>query len=491
MCFCRRISVLGMTVLGLLLTSPSVYAVFEDISGTYSGNVTDTETNCVTYPAMNPVPGSSETNLVSITIDSFNTTTGAFSGFGQETFSDDGDSADIVFDGFVDSSGNVFSSSVLATDPGDGTQVSGTIDGSNFSDGKLTLVFSGADVPPSDGIVCQINITGTLLLTSGGNVFTPEVTPSSSVTDSVLFNTQIQGTVSDISGHIAGALSGIKFFGGPSVTDKQLKLKGATGLNAGDGVNIPYGIWGSYSYSDYENDLSSTAFEGTSHGFLGGIDFGIWDNTIFGVALGFDIGDIDTTFNGGNQETDTYTVAPYFGALLNDSWSVDFNVGYSRVDYDQFRTVGTTRVTSNPDADRWFGAFNLNGITFYENWILGGRIGALYASSVIDNYTESNGAAVAESRTKVGTVSIAGEAAYSYQEFEPFINLSYQKDFALRKISVTTGPQPTNDNDDILMKLGVRYFNKNGVTGNVEYSKRFLRDNFDEDRLSITLRADF
>ena len=71
------------------------------------------------------------------------------------------------------------------------------------------------------------------------------------------------------------------------------------------------------------------------------------------------------------------------------------------------------------------------------------------------------------------------------------MNLSYQYDFQLREISVTTGPQPVNDDDDILMTAGVRYYNDNGISGYLEYTKRFERDNFDEDRISLIVRADF
>jgi len=39
--------------------------------------------------------------------------------------------------------------------------------------------------------------------------------------------------------------------------------------------------------------------------------------------------------------------------------------------------------------------------------------------------------------------------------------------------------------------VGVRYFGDNGITGNLEYSKRFGRDDFDEDTFSITIRADY
>jgi Autotransporter beta-domain len=461
----------------LSATSPFAYANLpDDFAGTYSGSVPYSETSC------SPPPDESET--VSLTLTITKVSTNNFHGDGTLIFTDgDIDDLGIDFTGITPTS---FSFNWDDNGINNPFQASGTGSGSVTSSG-ITISGTGVEI---GGSTCNITFSGTLNKTST-TLITPDVTPSSTVTDAILFNTQIQSTISDISSHIGGALHGIGFFGGPRVTNNQFKIEGATGLNAGDGSSLSYGVWGNYSYSDYENDLSSTAFDGTNHGFLGGIDFSFWGDSILGVAFGYDKGDIDTTFNGGNQDTDSYTIAPYFGALLTESLSLDFNIGYSRVEYDQFRILTGTQISSSPDADRWFGALNLNGVTYYNNWILGGRLGALYATSVIDSYTESNGTVVAKSKNKSSTLSIAGDVAYSFQNYEPFLNVSYQRDLSLRKISVTTGPQPSNDNDDILLKAGVRYFNKNGISGNFEYTKRFERDDFDEDRISLTIRADF
>ena len=366
-------------------------------------------------------------------------------------------------------------------------------------DGTLSFgsgdgIFSGA--PCGVGTFFTDPATLSPVGAASGATINPEITPSSTVTEAILFNFLIQSQVTDISRHITGVINGASYFWRPRIRDNEFTMEGATGLNAGDGSTVPYGVWGNYTYSDFDNDLSSTAFDGNSHSFLGGLDFAFWENTVLGVAFGYDNGDIDTTFNLGNQDTDSFTIAPYFGALLTDTLSIDFNVGYSRVEYDQFRTNPTTggRVTSSPDADRWFGALNLNGVAYYDNWILGARVGALYAKSVIDSYTETEGTVgtvVPQTRNKVGEGSIAGDVAYSYQNFEPFLNLSYQYDFELTKLSVTTGPQPSHDRDDVLLRVGVRYFDNNNISGNLEYSKRFGRDDFDEDTISFTVRADF
>lgn len=468
----RKILIVAILSYGYV---PNVLATFNNISGTYSGTISiyDTEVG----------PSSCSTHLTTVT-----------------------NSLTITLVG--DDNGNILSGSGTYTDSDGSTATLSSFSGGNdnttffftFIDSggaSVTLpfigTFSGTSLTFAGGEITDAQCVGTVTggtLTKSGSVVASKNTPSSSVTDAILFNTQLQGFMSGLSSHIGAAMSGFFSFS-PTFGDNHFGIGGMTGLNAGDGTQIPYGVWGNYSYTSFENDLSTTAFEGASHSFLGGIDFGLWETAILGVAVGFDNTDVDTSFNGGNQNTNSFTIAPYFGGLLNETLSVDFNVGYTNVQYDQFRTATTTIVNSAPRADRWFGAFNLNAIKFVDNWVLGARVGTLYATSVIDGYTESDGTVVSEARSKVGSASIAGDVAYSYKEFEPFLSLSYQYDFSLQEISSATDPQPTNDNDDILMATGIRYFSKNGITGNIEYSKRFLRDNFDEDRISLTVRADF
>ena len=88
-------------------------------------------------------------------------------------------------------------------------------------------------------------------------------------------------------------------------------------------------------------------------------------------------------------------------------------------------------------------------------------------------------------------ISIAGDLAYSFNEWEPFVNLAYNYDFQLQQVVSVTPPSPTNDASDLLFSAGVRYFEKSGISGNLEYSKRFLRDDYDEDRISLTVRVDY
>jgi len=282
-------------------------------------------------------------------------------------------------------------------------------------------------------------------------------------------------------------------------TESGFMMSSLSGMNAGDNTYL-YGQWGSYSYTDFENDFAPMAFDGRRHGGLVGVDVSPWEGVLFGVAVGYEDNDIDTDFNLGNQETDGYTIAPYFGGLINDTFSISMAFGYSSLDTDQFRTLPatTTRLTSSHDSDRYFGTLNLNGLTTYGNWIIGGQIGALYATNEQDAYVETNSVtgattAVAAIETKLAQFNIGADVAYSYGEFEPFARVMYEND-----VNQTTevgvlggGPQPAFDDDDVLLGFGLRYFGANSLTGNLEFSTRLGREDYDEYDISATLRYEW
>ena len=47
------------------------------------------------------------------------------------------------------------------------------------------------------------------------------------------------------------------------------------------------------------------------------------------------VGNVDSDFNGGNTDSDGWTIAPYAAVILNDIFSVDVSGGITQVDYDQ------------------------------------------------------------------------------------------------------------------------------------------------------------
>ena len=308
--------------------------------------------------------------------------------------------------------------------------------------------------------------------------------PSALLTHPFLLNTRTRNIANILGGRGNGALRGGPR-GGQQTSSINL-FDGSTGVNAGDGP-VRYGAWASYSYSDYEDDFPTTAFDGHTHSGLVGLDFSPWERTVFGLAVGYEASDSDTAFNSGNEQTEGYTIAPYFAGLLSDVWSVDFSFGYSNLDIDQVMAKG---VTSSTNADRWFWSLNLNGLTTWDNWIFSGRMGTLWARNSIDAFVDSSSTAWAESDSKLGQWNVAGEAAYSLGEWEPYARLTYEYDYSLSKV-VTFPQTPSNDRDNFLIGAGVRYFSINGLSGNLEWYKRLGRQDFDEDTISLTIRCEF
>jgi hypothetical protein len=306
--------------------------------------------------------------------------------------------------------------------------------------------------------------------------------------------TQVQAITSGLNARIGDIMRGVGGGprGGQHVTENGV-YEGISGVSAGeDGPS--YGVWASYSYADFSNDFVATLLDGHRHNVLFGADMTPRDNMVLGVAVGYESASIDTDFNGGDQDTDGFTVAPYFGLVLSDSWNVSASVGYSNLNTDQFRTdpVLGTRITSSPDSDRWFGTLNVNGYTTWNDWIFIGRVGMLQARSVQKSFDESDGSAVGRFTTKLGQWNAGGEAAYSWGKFEPFVRATYERDFSQTQLTVIgTGPQPSTDDDNVLFGLGARYYGDNGLSGNIEWYKRLGRKDYDEDTFSATVRWEF
>jgi outer membrane autotransporter barrel domain len=530
------LSIISIFIGGIVLLFPSRVA-YAQPNGAFSG-VTNTQTFECLVPPSGPIPlGSSTMNITAVS----NSVTINISG-PDFTYSGSGTAVEI--------SPNVFEIDPLSTSS---FSVSGPviplITGGSESVTSAQLVFSFA--PTSNSLVLvgfMLNGTGTscsgfninmgassLSSVSGGAdiIVDPVITPSSIITTPLILNTQVKAITSDLQFRINDVLRTIQLrrqqFPLPRdrrgrevrkssllptdegevvvdtreqedsqapvlirPTESGLMLNSLSGLNAGDNPWL-MGAWASYSYTDFENDFASTAFDGRRHGGLAGIDASPWEEVLFGMAVGYEDNDIDTTFNLGNQQTDGYTIAPYFGALLTDTWSVSFSFGYSNLDTDQFRTLPgtTTRVTSSSDHDRWFGMLNLNGLTTYGNWILSGHIGILHAQDEQDAFLESDGTQVADFQSKLGQWNIGGEAAYSFDEFEPFVRATYENDFSQTEVGVIGGPQPSFDEDDVLFGVGLRYFGAKGLTGNLEYNTRLGREDFDEDSFTATIRYEF
>ena len=297
----------------------------------------------------------------------------------------------------------------------------------------------------------------------------------------------------------AGIRSGLGGSSGGRLSTQSQGLQRQSGLAAGSGFNN-VSTWANFNRIHSSDDLISTAYDTSTNSGLFGVDFVPMENMVLGIAFGYEDHDTKTKFNTGNQDISGYTIAPYMGYLINDTFSFDISFGYSDFDIDQTRTdnVTGTLVNGDTESDRWFTSFNLNAFTTYNNWFLSGRVGFVYAEEDQDGYAETGAAGaalnpnVASQTIEFGQFQIGGEAAYAFGNMEPFFAAYYEHDFEREDVVVNAGQiRPENDEDDIRFSAGVRYFSTGPFSGVLQWDTILDRADFDSNTLSFYGRYEF
>jgi len=470
-------------VVALLLPAPDLRAQsVPNILGVYEGSGQETAFAC-TFPGDN----GTFTGSAVITIDSQDGS--SFSGTGFIIFSDH----DTTFSGTIKSDGSI-SGSFVSIDASAGIESEGTFSGSLDGD-TLFIDYQGMETV---GDTCEFFGQATLERepleeeepsTEGK----PELNPGSGFTQAQSLNSFVRFFTQSLGVRFATIRRGAGNTGARPISGGAM-LQHGSGLAAGEGFSKPWGIWGSYTRSESEDDFVSTAFDASRNSFLGGLDFGPTENLVLGLSFGYENADIDTSFNRGEQESEGWTVAPYAAVLVGDILSFDLAGGYSNIDIDQFRTLPgtTTRVNSEVDSDRWFLTGNVNASKAYGNWYLSGRVGLLYAEDTLDSFRESNGTIQPSQVSRIKQLRIGGDVAYTLGAFEPYVTATWERDFQRTEVRLAPGvPQPEDDRDGAVVGLGVRYFGGSGITGGLEYSTVVGREDFEEHIFNVIIRADF
>ncbi len=277
------------------------------------------------------------------------------------------------------------------------------------------------------------------------------------------------------------------------------------GLAAGDGLD-GWGLWGNFNYTSFDADLPINAailrarFDGDTLSFFAGADRFVMDRLVLGIAAGYEETSVFTSFNGGDTDSDGFTISPYAAYLINDRWSVDAAFGYTSLDYDTDRisTVNGSTVLGDFDSDRWFVTTNINASHTHNDWFLSGRVGYLYSHEDQDGYTETGTGVRTLGRRKIhlSQIIVGGEAAYNYGHLEPYFGVTYSND-------LTTGIARTgsagglpggvaatqDDDDEFLLSFGFRHYGSWYSTV-AEFSKVLSRNNIDSHSIMFTFRAD-
>src|SRR5688572_21531908 len=282
--------------------------------------------------------------------------------------------------------------------------------------------------------------------------------------------------------------------------------QGTSGLLAED-TAAGWGVWGGYGRARFEGSVAVAPYTAKLHSARLGADKTLGERFILGAALIFDRLDTDTRFNGGGQDADTTTFAPYLVFRVNDVVSIDLNAGTGRVDADQHRidpasAPGAPRIlTASFDGRRKFWSATFNAMKPIGDWTVGGRVGYLDSREDQDGYTETGGPSartVLERNLKLAQVFAGVDAAYRFHDnLELYAGGIYRRDSS-RDDGGTAGGLPSavgstqpSDRTESEWTLGVRFFGGRSLTLGAEWVKTTGRDRFKHDAINLLARYDF
>ncbi|MFT5448700.1 MAG: hypothetical protein ACI9DC_003885 [Gammaproteobacteria bacterium] len=456
---------------------PLSAAASPNILGFYSGAFSGTEFDCRSAP-MGPVVEAGpfiDTFSLLLTIDDQQG-----NNFTGSATTNDGDSVSVS--GFVYDDGQV-SASFTSTDAGGGTS-SGSFSGSLSGD-TLTLDISGSDTSSPHGFFCNFQYSGSM--SRGTSTSNAELTAPTNVTTPTELKSFVRLFTQSLTQRFNVFRSGQS--GGASAVSNGFMLQ-SNGMAAGEGIAYPVGVWGSFSRTDSKDDSAARTFKSDRNQFLGGVDISPWKDVIIGVSLGYENSDVSTPVNGGRQDVDGFTAAPYIAVLLNNTFSIDLSAGISKIDIRQSRVLAGTTISSKVDSTRSFMAGNINASRTFGNLLLTGKLGGLYARDHQDSFIESGGGLSVSNAARsfrLGQVHVGAEASWLVGEFEPFASLTLEHDY-----STTAAAGGSNDNNGGVAGVGVRYFGiKNNISGSLDYQAVIGRKNLDEGTFGVSLRVAF
>ncbi|MDP2122779.1 MAG: autotransporter outer membrane beta-barrel domain-containing protein [Parvibaculum sp.] len=251
---------------------------------------------------------------------------------------------------------------------------------------------------------------------------------------------------------------------------------GMTGLSAGDAaLTEALSAWLAVSYNNAENDFPGIAYDADTYGVSVGLDYKLSDTVNVGAFLSYSNIDTTTPFNGGGSDTDSYSVGPYVSVALSDIFSVDATVGYTVSKIDNRRVFFGLPITGEQDASTWFGAVNLSATKWLDNNVgLTGRVGYSYSHSQNDAYVDSTATPVAKTESDLGQLQVAGRVSYYTGTMMPYVGLTYVHDVERERI--IAAPLPSDDRDEFIANAGLSFFGEGPISGGVDVSYNFSRD---------------
>lgn len=265
-----------------------------------------------------------------------------------------------------------------------------------------------------------------------------------------------------------------------------LAAKSAEESGGADGWLTNVSAWTSISHGEFENEFPLTRYDSDTMSWSVGADYQLAEEFFLGAFFVYSDTDTNTPFNRGGADASTVSFGPYASYRFNDWLSGDFSVGYTSSDIDNSRTTAAgVRITGEQESRGWFTATNANVTHWIQNWALGGRVGFIFSEARNGSYTDSTNTRILRTQSNLGQLQLEAQARYYVPEIAagvsalPYVKVAYNNDFDRDKIRTAAGnAQPPNDEDEVALGFGATLFGEGPVSGGIDVSKTFAREDF-------------
>lgn len=257
-----------------------------------------------------------------------------------------------------------------------------------------------------------------------------------------------------------------------------------TGVAGGDsfgGLNF----WTDGTVTRLNSDNLASPFDGYTETILFGADKLLGDGqVVIGFAGGLDNTNLSLKGLGGERDSFGGSGTVYAGYLLNETFSLDGQIGFGRYNNDiANHQAGGGSVSGSYKSNRMQASLNLSANKQIDQWSLYASGGYSWLQDRAKSYEASDGNAVTPGNTVLGQFRMTGEAAYQLTEtIQPYATATYEID------SVSTG---SGDPNGMVVGFGVRAPVAENITFGASATGQVLRDKEDAYALNINLRFSF
>lgn len=306
---------------------------------------------------------------------------------------------------------------------------------------------------------------------------------------------------------------------------------GDTGGAAGSEEGLFGSRWGGFiTGTIVSGDKDGTSLESgldfDTSGIMAGVDYRFSDQFVLGGAIGYTKTDTDLDNDGGDLDSDGYSLTAYGTYYIKDSYFIDFSASYGENNFDQKRRLSyqlqNQGVTTQDAKARYDGdiltLYVAGGYDFNTGgWTLGPRLSLEYIDTDIDSFTEKmsnpNGTGAGwathmeDSDQQWLTLKLGGKVSYAHStswgvltpyagvdwlhEFKDdaqVINGNFVEDPGSMSFSIYTEDP---DEDYFQLTLGVSAVLPGGIIGYVNYDTILSNDLWDRDTVNAGIRMEF